>query len=119
MDTRKFTLRKRKSQSTDFSHSKTVPLGATPLLDELLFLSPILNQGGTSHCSAYGAVANRASMKQRVYDPEAQWREEVGLGATEEGTDVQTTLATGVKSGFVVLGTTESIDFASCYLWVT
>lgn len=115
---RKFNLKPRKSQSTDYSHHKTVHLGAAPLQDELLFLSPILSQGNTEHCSAYGAVAIRDSMKQKIYDPEAQWQEELEMGATESGSDVQTTMATGCEKGFVILATTERVDNASCYLWV-
>jgi hypothetical protein len=115
---RQFNLKKRKASRLDYSHHKSVKLGETPLQNELLYLSEILDQGTAPHCTAYQAVAVRSSMKNKSYDPEQQWIEETTLGATAEGTDIQTALATGVKVGFVPNGTTTSVDQASCYLWV-
>ena len=88
-------------------------------MDELLYLSPRLNQGNTEHCTAYQAVACRANEKNLTsYDPESQWLLELMMGATEQGTDIQTALATGVDKGFIPTGDTVAQDNASCYLWV-
>ena len=120
-DMRKFNLKKRKARASDYSHRKTLGASAAPLPDELLFLTDVLNQGGLNECTAYAAVAIRQSMKGKAYDPAAQWAEEVSLGASEDGTDLQTQLATGVRCGFSPVNApagASGTDNASCYLWV-
>ena len=119
MDPRKFNLKKRKADRRDYSHAKSVKLGADPLQDELLFLTPILDQGSAAHCTAYSAVSIRQSETSRVYDPEGQWQEELEMGATEEGTDLQTQLATGVDKGFTFQNSSSRGDNASAYFWIT
>lgn len=123
---RKFTLKTYQHSRKDYSHHKTV-LGAVIFTPELLFLSPILDQNpsGLNACTAFESVACRQNEKGIEYDPLIQWSYELAMGATSEGTDIKTALATGVKSGFwptnagASTGAPFGVDKASAYLFVT
>jgi hypothetical protein len=107
----------------DFDHFKSNVLGASPVTSlprELLFLTPILNQGAAPSCTAYTAVAIRQSMTGKTYDPEKQWAEELQFigDPNAAGVELKTQLAVGVKMGFVPLGQTTPIDAATAYFFV-
>jgi hypothetical protein len=119
---RRFTLQPRKSSRLDYSNHKTLRLGAIPLQDELLFLSPILNQndsGPDNDCTAFASVACRTNVTHVQYDPAEQWLYETMEGATDAGTDLETALKTGKQMGFCPLGGKIAQDRAQAYLWVT
>lgn len=120
----KYTLKKFLVSSKDYSHHKSVKLGATILQDELLFLSPVLNQNdttGTEDCTAFESVACRYNEKNKSYDPFLQWNAELQfMGVTSaDGTDLKTALAVGVKTGFFETGTTIPTDKATAYFFVS
>ena len=113
-------LKRHWHRSTDYIH---VPL-ASSVPSELLFLSPILNQNdamGTEDCTAFSGVACRYNeTNNTTFDPMKQWQSELdfmGVKASN-GTDLRTTLAVGVKTGFYRIGNTAPTDNASAYFFV-
>ena len=122
---RTFTLKPRKTKSTDYSHAKSTKFGATPLPDELLFLSPILNQSdaeNTEDCTAFASVSTRFNETNGTnFDPHEQWKNELAFAGvtSSEGFDIETPLAVGVKLGFVLQGNITPANKASAYFWVS
>lgn len=117
---RKFSLKRKLQSRQAYSHAKTFGASNMPLPAELLFLTPVLNQGTSTKCTAFSSVSIRQSMTGRVYDPEAQFKEELVVYGNLEAQeiDLQTTAATGVNTGWVEQGKYEPIDKASAYYWV-
>ncbi len=120
---RKFTLKKRRASRKDYSHARTHSLvGSPPLPQRLLFLTRILNQFSEPKCSACTSTEIRESMKPGVlYDPDKQWTAIKLLygDPNAQGVDIETAMATGVKTGFFRVATDQASDKASAYFWVT
>lgn len=110
----KFLTKKRSARSSDYSFHRSQKLGSAPLPSELLFLSPILNQGEQDSCTAYASVAARYNETNQVFDPEVFYTEEQTFSGSDgsEGFDIEVPAATAVTSGFPSYS-------PSTYFWVT
>lgn len=89
---------------------------------DLLFLSAVLDQGQLPACTAYAATAVRDSMKNKLYDPQIQWDEELqfmGNPNADGANDTRVPMAVGVEIGFVPLGSPLPTDNASAWYAVT
>lgn len=122
-DTRQFTLKKRRASHKDYSHNRTHGIvGFAPPPKQLLFISRILDQGQSEHCTAYACTAIRESMKMREYDPELFWNEEAAMYGegkdSSGGVTLETAGATCVEKGFIPIGGTTPQDKASAYVWL-
>ena len=117
---RKFIkLKKFKYKKGDFLHHKCfAAIDPASLPSELLFLSPILDQGQLPACSAYASTAVRDAMKNKLYDPQIQWHEEQQFcnSTLEDGvSDMRVPMAVGVETGFVPIQTPLPVDKASTW----
>lgn len=119
---RKFSLKKRVVQSRDWSYHKSYNLGAAQFPDELLFLSPVLDQD-SSDCTAFSSVSTRDSeVSNATFDPHIFWSDELAFAGlkTSTGFDIQTPAAVGVETGFSLTGNpTVKQNQATAYFWVT
>lgn len=119
---RQFTLKKRKASHKDYIHPKALGVANVVLPDELLFLTPVIDQKNSEHCTAYGGVEIRHSQTAVAYDPELFWNEEANLYGegkdSSGGVTIETCGAVGVSRGFTPIGSTVLQNKASCYLWV-
>ncbi len=117
-----FSLQKRSNSRRDYSFHKT--FGTTvQFAPEVLMLTRILNQGGSNACTAYTAVAIREWMKQgKQYDPDRQFQAELAVWGdpnAQGGVDLQTQMATGVKTGFFPIGSSTPTDNTAAYFSIT
>jgi hypothetical protein len=122
MDRQFIKLPKLPHSRKDYDHRKTFGAGAPAAFPaRLVFPSRILNQGNKPSCTAYAAVAMRESMTGKLYDPEAQWQQELFLygDANARGVDLDTQMATGIQVGFVPQGATAATDKAGAWFNVT
>lgn len=112
-----FTLKKRKASRKDYSLHKSLKLSAPAAFpDELLLLSPIIDQGSVDICTACAAVAARYNETNgAVTDQNAFWQQELsfaGESSNTNGFDLQVPLSTAVEKGFP--------NYApSAYFWIT
>ncbi len=119
----KFTLKKRRSQGRDYVLHKTFKLGSASFPDELLFVSPVLDQGEVDECTAYSSVAARWNeINNTNFDPSAFWDDELafsGQSTNNSGFDIEVPAATAIEKGFVAMGQPLHSSKPSAYFWIS
>jgi hypothetical protein len=107
-----------KNNYVSSSLSLAVP---SPSIPDFSFVTAITDQADLGDCSGQSACSTRAYNKGNAYDPNQYYLDELAFFNSTNlarGVDLKTQVATGVKTGFVIQGTTTHTDNASAYLQI-